>query len=79
MLLGSVATRVLEPYRYVPMHVKTEDEWRRQAPSLLEALREFGGVMRSQPFQNREGLRGVSAFALYWFLRQLTPTLVIEV
>ena len=35
--------------------------------------------MRSQPFQNREGLRGVSAFALYWFLRQLTPTLVIEV
>jgi hypothetical protein len=61
------------------MHVKTDDEWRSDAPSLLEALREFGAVMRSQPFQNREGLRGVSAFALYWFLRQLTPTLVLEV
>jgi hypothetical protein len=59
--------------------VKSTDEWRSEAPLLLEALREFGTLMRSQPFANRDGLRGVSAFALYWFLRRLSPTMVFEV
>jgi hypothetical protein len=61
------------------VRVKTEDQWRGEVPSLLEALREFGAAVRSQPFRNREGLRGVSAFALYWYLRRLSPTVVFEV
>jgi len=61
------------------VHVKSDEEWRTEAPRLIEALREFGGLLRSRPFKNREGLRGVSAFALFWYLRQVSPSLVFEV
>ena len=45
---------------------------------LLESLREFARVMRARPFDNAQGLRGVSAFALYWFVRRLAPSVVFE-
>jgi hypothetical protein len=61
------------------MHVKTKDDWARERAPLLDGLREFAGVMRSAPFQNREGLRGVSAFALYWFGKRAQPTAVFAV
>lgn len=61
------------------MKVKSDEEWEADTPHLLEALREFGALLRHEPFANRQGLRGVSAFALYWYLRQLSPTLVFEV
>jgi hypothetical protein len=59
--------------------VKSVEEWRGETPRLLDELREFGSVLRSEPFANREGLRGVSAFAVWWYLRWLSPTLVFEV
>jgi trans-aconitate methyltransferase len=59
--------------------VKSAEEWRGETAQLLEELREFASVLRTEPFANREGLRGVSAFALWWYLRQLSPTLVFEV
>ena len=61
------------------MHVKSTADWQSEQPALLAALREFAEVMKRRPFQNQEGLRGVSAFALYWFLKQINPTIVFEV
>jgi hypothetical protein len=61
------------------VHVKTDEEWRLQKPELLAALGEFGARLRDRPFDNEQGLRGVSAFALYWFTRSLDPALVFEV
>jgi hypothetical protein len=61
------------------VRVKSAGEWRSETPLLVEALREFGPRLQSQPFENRQGLRGVSAFALYWYLRRLSPTLIFEV
>jgi hypothetical protein len=61
------------------MYVKTTEDWQSQRPALLEALREFAALMKRRPFQNEEGLRGVSAFALYWFIKQIKPTVVFEV
>lgn len=57
----------------------TAEEWHRRRDALLEALREFAGIMRDRPFDNEQGLRGVSAFALYWFVRRLAPSVVFEV
>jgi len=61
------------------MIVKTKADWERQRPLLLEELREFASVMKQRPFQNEQGVRGVSAFALYWFIKQVNPTIVFEV
>lgn len=61
------------------MKVKTNTDWQQERTALLAALREFAGVMKAAPFQNHEGLRGVSAFALYWFIKQINPTVVFEV
>jgi hypothetical protein len=61
------------------MEVKVGVDWAVERAGLLEGLREFAGVMRRRPFQNSEGLRGVSAFALYWFVRKVRPTVVFEV
>lgn len=61
------------------MIVKTTADWEPESAELLHELREFAAVMRRAPFQNSEGLRGVSAFALYWFLRRVRPAVVFEV
>jgi hypothetical protein len=61
------------------MEVKTPQDWRRERPELLRELRSFAELMRHAPFQNSEGLRGVSAFALYWFVKRVQPTVVFEV
>jgi len=61
------------------MRTTTAADWHARRDALLASLREFAGVMRRRPFDNEQGLRGVSAFALYWFVRQLTPSVVFEV
>ena len=61
------------------MYVKTGADWEGERSALLEALREFAAVMTRRPFQNDQGLRGVSAFALYWFIKNIRPTVVFEV
>jgi hypothetical protein len=61
------------------MHVKTPEDWERERDGLLDELRRFAALYRKRPFPNREGLRGVSAFALYWFLKRIRPTVVLEV
>jgi hypothetical protein len=61
------------------MEVKTPQDWSREREELLGELRAFAELMRRAPFQNREGLRGVSAFALYWFVKRARPTVVFEV
>jgi hypothetical protein len=59
--------------------VKTSVEWNRERDALLDALRDFARVMKHRPFDNEQGLRGVSAFALYWFVRRTAPSVVFEV
>src|SRR6187399_666603 len=61
------------------VHVTTSAEWELRRAALLTSLREFAERMRHRPFDNEQGLRGVSAFALYWFIRQLAPAIVFEV
>jgi hypothetical protein len=61
------------------MYVKTNEDWQAERPALLAALREFAALMKRRPFQNEEGLRGVSAFGLYWFIKQINPDAVFEV
>jgi hypothetical protein len=61
------------------MHVTTAEEWEQRRGAMLDALREFSHLMRRRPFDNEQGLRGVSAFALYWFIRQLAPPIVFEI
>ena len=61
------------------MIVKTKADWEKQRPLLLKRLQEFASVMKQRPFQNQQGVRGVSAFALYWFIKQVNPTIVFEV
>jgi hypothetical protein len=61
------------------MIVKTKADWEKERPLLLEGLREFASVMKQRPFLNEQGIRGVSAFALYWFIKQVKPTIVFEV
>jgi hypothetical protein len=60
------------------MRVKGPAEWESERAALLDALREFARVMRRRPFDNEQGLRGVSAFALWWFVRRLAPSVVFE-
>ena len=61
------------------MKIKTLDDWAKERDELLDALNEFATVMQRRPFQNEAGLRGVSAFALYWFVKRMQPKLVFEV
>lgn len=61
------------------MRVKTGEDWQDERDALLTALREFAGLLEKAPFRNRYGLRGVSAFALFWFLRKVQPDIVFEV
>jgi hypothetical protein len=61
------------------MIVKTKADWEPERPLLLERLREFASVIKRKPFPNEQGVRGVSAFALYWFIKQVKPTIVFEV
>jgi len=63
----------------LPMHVKTAAEWERDREALLHELRQFARTMKSRPFDNEQGLRGVSAFALYWFARRVAPRVIFEV
>ena len=60
------------------MRVKTSDEWNLERDALLTALRDFAAIMKHRPFDNEQGLRGVSAFALYWFIRRTAPSVVFE-
>jgi hypothetical protein len=61
------------------MRVKIGSDWLAEREMLLPALRSFAALIKTAPFRNRHGLRGVSAFALFWFLRQVRPDLVFEV
>jgi len=61
------------------VRVKIGSDWNAERGELLETLRIFAGVMEGAPFRNRAGLRGVSAFALYFFLRKVQPDIVFEV
>jgi hypothetical protein len=61
------------------VRIKTSEEWNGERDALLDALRDFARVMKHRPFDNEQGLRGVSAFALYWFVRRLAPSVVFEV
>jgi hypothetical protein len=61
------------------VRIKTSAEWNDERGALLDALRDFARVMKHRPFDNEQGLRGVSAFALYWFVRRLAPSVVFEV
>ena len=58
--------------------MRTSTEWNLERDALLDALRDFAGIMKHRPFNNQEGLRGVSAFALYWFVRRTAPSVVFE-
>ena len=60
------------------MRVRTSAEWDLERDALLDALRDFARIMKRRPFDNEQGLRGVSAFALYWFVRRTTPSVVFE-
>jgi hypothetical protein len=61
------------------MQVKIGQDWLGEREALLEGLREYAAILPSAPFRNEYGLRGVSAFALWWFLREAKPTAVFEV
>jgi hypothetical protein len=61
------------------VRIKSAEDWNNERDALLEALRDFARVMKHRPFNNREGVRGVSAFALFWFVRRLAPSVVFEV
>jgi hypothetical protein len=60
------------------VRVKTPAEWNLERDALLAALRDFAAIMKHRPFDNEQGLRGVSAFALYWFVRRTAPSVVFE-
>lgn len=62
-----------------PMKVKIGSDWEGDRGTLLAGLNVFVPVIARAPFQNEYGLRGVSAFALFWFLRWLRPDIVFEV
>src|SRR5687767_2871067 len=60
------------------MQVKSRENWEAERAQLLAGLREFASLMKRAPFTNRGGLRGVSAFALWWFVRRGDPEVVFE-
>lgn len=60
------------------MRITSSEEWELRRDELLVALRELARVMRHRPFDNEQGLRGVSAFALWYFVRRVKPSVVFE-
>ena len=61
------------------MNIKSKSEWQDDSDEIQSALIEFSELLKKKPFQNREGLRGVSAFALYWYVKKIQPKVVFEV
>jgi hypothetical protein len=61
------------------MRVKAGQDWAPERDELLDGVRAFARTMEGAPFRNRSGLRGVSAFALYWFARRANPTIMFEI
>ena len=61
------------------MYIKTTSDWQAERAALMAELDEFANQIERRPFQNFQGLQGVSAFALYWFLKQVSPAVVFEV
>lgn len=61
------------------MDVRIGRDWLAEREALLEGARAFAPLLKRAPIANQYGLRGVSAFALWWFLRALRPTIVFEV
>jgi hypothetical protein len=61
------------------MRVKIGRDWEPDRAALLEGVREFAALLAGAPFRNKYGLRGVSAFAFWWFLRRHPPDVVFEV
>jgi len=61
------------------MQVKIGKDWLPDREALLDGLRAFAKLLPAAPFRNRYGLRGLSAFALWWFVRETRPTAVFEV
>lgn len=57
----------------------TSDDWSTEREALQRELETYATLYARRPFNNRSGLRGVSAFALFWFLRRLEPDIVFEV
>lgn len=61
------------------MKEKTKREWEADREDLTMCLRHFAHIFQNRPFQNVWGVRGVSAFALFYFVRQVKPSSVFEV
>jgi hypothetical protein len=61
------------------MKIKTAAEWDVDREALLDSMRQFAAVMKRRPFKNKYGLCGVGAFALYWFLSRINPSVIFEV
>jgi len=61
------------------VRIKTAAEWNLERDEMLDSLRQFARIWKRRPFDNKQGLLGVSAFALYWFVSRLRPSVVFEV
>lgn len=61
------------------MKIKIAAEWDLEREALLDSMRQFAPIVKRRPFENTHGLCGVGAFALYWFLRRIRPSVVFEV
>ena len=61
------------------MREKSRQDWLAERDHLQVVLDEFAEVLARRPFDNRDGLRGVSALALYYYLKRLQPSVVLEV
>jgi len=59
--------------------LKSTDISQAEIPELLNSLEKFCALLNSKPFDNWGGIRGVSAFALYWYIQKIKPDLIIEV
>lgn len=46
---------------------------------LSQRLSEFAALLKNKPFENFYGLRGLSAFTLYNYLKDIQPDFVVEV
>lgn len=53
-------------------------DWDAERTAIAEAARAFAQVMTAKPFENSHGLHGTGAFTLYYFMKTLAPSLVVE-